>query len=58
MHPQLVRAGLRIGMFVALTSGVLALVEPRGSAEQVISLWTLLAALLFLAVVVVRMRRT
>lgn len=58
MHPQLVRAGLRIGMFVALTSGVLALVEPRGSAEHVISLWTWLAALLFLAVVVVRMRRT
>lgn len=58
MHLQLARAGLRIGMFVALTSGVLALVEPRGSAEQAISLWTLLAALLFLVVVVVRMRRT
>ncbi|MGH2426159.1 MAG: hypothetical protein ACRDF1_07745 [bacterium] len=58
MHPQLVRAGLRIGMFIALTSGVLALVEPRGSAEQAISFWMLLVAVLFLAVVVVRMRRT
>ena len=57
MHPQLVRAGLRIGMFIALASGVLALVEPRGSAEQAISLWTLLGALVFLVVVIVRMRR-
>jgi hypothetical protein len=57
MHPQLARAGLRIGIFVALASGVLALAEPRGSAEQAISLWTFLAAVMFLAVVVVRMRR-
>jgi len=56
MNTQLARAGLRIGVFIALTSGVLALMEPRGSAEQAISLWTLLAAVTFLAVVGVRLR--
>ncbi|HET6781593.1 MAG TPA: hypothetical protein VFH67_05830 [bacterium] len=57
MHPQLARAALRIGVFIALTSGVLTFIEPRGSPEKAISLWTLLAALLFLAVIVARMRR-
>jgi len=56
MNTQLARAGLRIGVFIALTSGVLALMEPRGSAEQAISLWTLLAAVTFLVVVGVRLR--
>lgn len=57
MPPQLARAGVRIGAFVALTSGVLAFVQPRGSAEQAISLFAFLLSLFFLAGIIVWMRR-
>ncbi len=58
MSPELGRAAIRIGMFVALTSGVLVLTRPPGSAERAISLWMLLVAVGFLGGVVLLIRRS
>lgn len=52
MDPQLLRAGLRIAIFVTATAAVLLLFEPRDSAEFVVSVLALAVGLTFVLLVV------
>ncbi len=58
MNPDLGRAAFRIGVFVALTSAVLIVTQPSGSAERAISLWMFVVALGFLGGVTLLVRRS
>ena len=51
MDPQILRAGFRIATFVTATAALLLLVEPRDSAESVVSAMALVIGLTFVAVV-------
>ncbi|HXF64787.1 MAG TPA: hypothetical protein VNK95_24380 [Caldilineaceae bacterium] len=56
MSSELGRAGFRIGVFVALTSGMLLLVLERDTAEFVLMAGTFGCASLFLAALAVLVR--
>jgi hypothetical protein len=56
MSSALGQAGFRIGVFVALTSGLLLLVVDRGSAEFVLMVGAFGCASVFLAVLAVLVR--
>ena len=58
VSPDLARAAVRIGVFVALTSGILAVTGPRDSAERAISWLMFVLALGFLGGVALRIRRS
>ena len=51
MDPQVLRAGFRIAMFVTATAVLLVLVEPRDSAEFVVSTMALGVGLIFVILV-------
>lgn len=56
LSPEFGRAGLMIGMFVALPSGALLLVLQPGSAEFIVSALTFGVGMLFLIGIVVLIR--
>ena len=56
MDPQILRAGFRIATLVAATAALLLLVEPRDSAEFVVSAMALAIGLTFVTLVVVLVR--
>jgi FtsH-binding integral membrane protein len=53
MDPQILRAGFRIATFVAATAALLLLVEPRDSAEFIVSAMALGIGLIFASLVAV-----
>jgi hypothetical protein len=56
VDPQVLRAGFRVAVLLALVAGILLLFEPRDSAEFVVSALTLCIGLLFIALVAVLVR--
>jgi hypothetical protein len=56
MDAQLGRAGFHIGFYIVLVSGVLLLFLERGSAEQMITLFTFGVGLVFLIVIAIIVR--
>jgi len=58
MSPQLQQIGFRFAFFVAFVSGILVLVTESGTAEHVVSQVSFLIGLIFLAVVIIAVRRT
>ena len=53
MDPQILRAGFRIATFVTATAALLLLVEPRDSAEFIVSVMALVIGLTFVSVVAI-----
>ncbi|MFN8493548.1 MAG: hypothetical protein U0350_38465 [Caldilineaceae bacterium] len=53
MSPQFGQAAFRLGIFIVLVAGILLFFEPSGTAEQAISILTLIIGLLFLGVVAI-----
>ncbi|HEV2249678.1 MAG TPA: hypothetical protein VGT60_04145 [Candidatus Limnocylindria bacterium] len=53
MDPQILRAGFRIATFVTATAALLVVIEPRDSAEFVVSAMALVIGLTFVSVVAV-----
>ena len=58
MSPQLGQIAFRLAFFIAFVSGALILATEAGTAEHVVSEVTFLIGLLFLAAVIVIVRRT
>jgi hypothetical protein len=56
MDPQILRAGFRIAALITATAALLLIVEPRDSAEFVVSAMALAVGLAFVALVVVLVR--
>jgi hypothetical protein len=56
VDPQVLRAGFRVAVLLALVAGMLLLFEPRDSAEFVVSALTVCIGLLFMALVAVLVR--
>ncbi|GIV80068.1 hypothetical protein FKZ61_020485 [Litorilinea aerophila] len=56
MHPQIGRAGFHIGFYVVFVSGGLLFFLERGSAEFVITSFTFILGLAFLAAIAVAVR--
>jgi len=56
MDPQLLRGGFRVAVLITLVAGVLVALEPRDSAEFVVSVLTLLIGLAFLGLVALLVR--
>ena len=50
------QAGFRIGIFLVVTAGFLALVTDEGTAEHVISILTLIMGLLFTLIIIILVR--
>ena len=53
MDPQLLRAGFRIATFVTATAALLLVLEPRDSAEFIVSAMALAVGLIFVSLVAV-----
>lgn len=58
MSPELGQAWFRIAFFITLVSGVLILFQSPGSAEFVISVTSFVIGLVFIAVIVLVVRRS
>jgi len=58
MTPFTLRTAFGLACLCTLGSGVLLLLEPRGSAPFWITVWTLIIAFVFLAAVVAMIRST
>lgn len=58
MDPQIGKAAFTIGLFITLLAAVMLPFQPRGSSEFVITGFTLVIGLLFLAVVIIMVRRS
>jgi hypothetical protein len=56
MSGNLGHAAFRLGFFIVFVSGLLLFIVERGSAEQMISLLTLVIGLVFLTIVGVLVR--
>lgn len=56
MDPQILRAGFRVAVLLASVGAVLVLVEPRDSAEFVVSVLTLCIGLVFMGLVIAIVR--
>jgi NADH:ubiquinone oxidoreductase subunit 4 (subunit M) len=58
MNPELGQAWFRIALFITLVSGILIFIEPRDSAEFVISVASFVVGLIFIGIIVVVTRRS
>lgn len=58
MNPQLGLAWFRVAIFIAIVSGILALIEPRDSAEFVVSIISLVIGLAFCLLIAVIVKRS
>jgi hypothetical protein len=58
MNPDLGLAWFRVAIFITAVSGVLALIEPRDSAEFVVSVISFVIGLLFIGGIVVITKRS
>ena len=58
MNPELGLAWFRIAIFITAVSAILALIEPRDSAEFVVSVASFVIGLLFIGVIVVVIKRS
>lgn len=56
MSSDLGQAAFRIGFFVVFVTSLLLLFLERGSAEQLITIFTLVIGLVFLAVIIIVVR--
>jgi preprotein translocase subunit Sss1 len=56
MDPQVLKAGFRVAVMLALVAGVLLIFEPPSSAEFVVSALTLCIGLLFMGLVALLVR--
>jgi hypothetical protein len=56
MSSDLGQAAFRLGFFIVFVSGMLLFFVERGSAEQMITIFTLVIGLVFLAVVAILVR--
>jgi hypothetical protein len=57
MNPEAGQAWFRIAMMITLVSAMLVYFTESGTAERVVSVITLLTGLLFIAIIVVLVRR-
>lgn len=53
MHRDLTRAGFRLAMLICVPSLFLVILEPRGSAQQIVALMALGVGVIFLLVVLI-----
>ena len=58
MNPNLGLAWFRIAVFITVVSGILAWIEPRNSAEFVVSVASFVVGLLFIGIIIVVIRRS
>ena len=58
MGPELGQAWFRIAIFITFVSGILIFIEPRDSAEFVISVASFVVGLIFIGIVVITTRRS
>lgn len=58
MNPELGLAWFRIAIFITIVSGILAIIEPRDSAEFVISVASFVVGLVFISIIVLIIRRS
>jgi hypothetical protein len=58
MNPQLGLAWFRVAIFITVVSGILALIEPRESAEFVVSIISLVIGLAFCVLIGVIVKRS
>ena len=56
MDPQILKAGFRVAVLLALIGGLLLLFEPRDSAEFVVSALTVCIGLLFIGLIAMLVR--
>ena len=58
MDPQILKAGFRIAVLLAFVGGILLLVEPRDSAEFVVSALTFCLGALFMGLIAAIVRHS
>ena len=58
MNPELGLAWFRVAIFITLVSGLLALIEPRDSAEFIVSVASFVIGLVFILIIVVMIKRS
>lgn len=58
MSPELGQAWFRIAIFITFVSGILIFIEPRDSAEFVISVASFIVGIIFISVIVIVTRRS
>lgn len=58
MSSDIGQAWFRIAIFITVVSGILILIEPRDSAEFVISVLSFVIGLIFIGIVVIATRRS
>jgi predicted Na+-dependent transporter len=58
MSPDIGQAWFRIAIFITLVSAILIPIEPRDSAEFVISVASFVVGLIFIGIVVIATRRS
>lgn len=58
MHPELGQGWFRVAIFITLTSAVLLFFEQPGTAEFVITVTTLVIGLIFIAAVIIAVKKT
>ena len=58
MNPELGLAWFRVAIFITLVSGLFALIEPRDSAEFIVSVASFVIGLVFILIIVVMIKRS
>ncbi len=58
MNSELGLAWFRIAIFITVVSGILAFIEPRDSAEFIVSVMSFIVGLLFIFLIVVIVKRS
>lgn len=58
MNPELGLGWFRVAIFITVVSGILALIEPRDSAEFIIAVASFVIGLLFILIIVVLVKRS
>ncbi len=56
INSELGQAGFKIGIFLVVASGLMSLITDKGTAEHVISLFTLLIGVLLMVVITILVR--
>ncbi len=58
MNSDLGLAWFRIAIFITLVSGILALIEPRDSAEFIVSVMSFVIGLVFILIIALVVKRS
>jgi hypothetical protein len=58
MNPELGLAWFRVAIFITAVSAILALIEPRDSAEFIVSVASFVIGLVFILIIVIAIKRS